>query len=294
MGLLNDGKDPAVHVLSFDFEEWFHVFGQNPRLQRQHWNDLPVMLPRITHSILEMLERRQAGATFFCLGWVASRYPELIRAISSAGHEVAAHSYWHEKVHQQKIGEFREDLARNIGELESITGKKVVSYRAPAFTLFPVSGPAVEILLQAGIRYDSSIMSGVIHKGVRLPNYPFTFGAGEESLIYFPVSTFPLFSHRVPYAGSGYFRLLPFGFVKNMLGKPGYHMLYFHPRDLDTEMHETKEFSHTERLRFLPGTQNSLADLDELLGIFRMKSMAETLKEEMTPLMIKVPGEKRM
>lgn len=140
-----------LHILSFDFEEWFHVFGSNPLLQRNHWKDLPVMLPRMTDSILEMLDKHQATATFFCLGWVASRYPQLIRAIASAGHEVAAHSFWHEQVHRQQLTEFRDDLFRNIGELENATGKKVVSYRVPAFTLFPVSGHAVELLLEAVI-----------------------------------------------------------------------------------------------------------------------------------------------
>lgn len=279
-----------LHVLTFDFEEWFHVFGHNPLLHPNNWNELPVMLPRITDSILEMLDRHQTKATFFCLGWVASRHPHLIKAIASAGHEVAAHSYWHEQVHRQKLSAFRDDLVRNIGELESITGKKVVSYRAPAFTLFPVSGHAVELLLEAGIRVDSSIMSGTRLNGIKLPNHPFTFSHASSPLIYYPVSTFPFLFHRVPYAGSGYFRLLPYSFVKRTLAKPGYHMLYFHPRDLDDRLIEAKGYNLAERLRFLPGTRVSMAKLEQLIIMFKMSSIQNSLISEKDLLILPFPG----
>ncbi len=266
--------------MSFDFEEWFHIFGRNPLLQRNNWDTLPVRLPGITYAILELLERHNARATFFCLGWVASKYPELIREISSAGHEVAAHSHWHEQVHRQTLADFREDLHRNIAILEEITGRKVVSYRAPAFTLFPVSGHAVESLIGAGIQYDSSIMSGVRYQGIRLPNQPFSFGPAGSSLVYFPVSTFCLFFRRFPYAGSGYFRLLPFTFVKGKLAQPGYHMLYFHPRDLDEQVHEVREFTAAERLRFLPGTRSSMDKLERLLKWYEMTSISDTMSHK--------------
>lgn len=273
---------PDLHVLSFDFEEWFHIFGRNPLLEKNQWDELPVRLPEITYSILDMLDQHHARATFFCLGWVASKYPQLIREISSAGHEVAAHSYWHEQVHRQTLDAFREDLHRNIGILEEIIGLKVVSYRAPAFTLFPASGHAVEILVGAGIQTDSSIMSGIRYQGIKLPNYPFTFGPSGSSLIYYPVSTIRLLFRRIPYAGSGYFRLLPFGYIKAKLAQPGYHMLYFHPRDLDNRLHEVREFRAPERLRFLPGTGSSMQKLRLLLGLYKMSSIADTL----------IPGEK--
>jgi peptidoglycan-N-acetylglucosamine deacetylase len=279
-----------LHVLSFDFEEWFHVFGRNPLLQPNKWDDLPVMLPRITESILEMLDRHQTKATFFCLGWVASRYPQLIQAISSAGHEVAAHSFWHEQVHRQQLSAFRDDLARNIGELESITGKKVISYRAPAFTLFPVSGHAVDILLEAGIRVDSSVMSGERYNGMKLPNRPFTFSTQGPALIYFPISTFSLLFRRIPYAGSGYFRILPFNLVKRNLSKPGYHMLYFHPRDLDDGLKEAKGYNLTERLRFLPGTDVSRSKLEHLLDLYKMSDILSSLASEKNVIVLPQSG----
>lgn len=248
------------------------------------------MLPRITGSILEMLDRHQATATFFCLGWVASRYPQLIRAIASAGHEVAAHSYWHEQVHRQHLTAFRDDLFRNIGELESITGTKVVSYRAPAFTLFPVSGHAAELLLEAGIRVDSSVMSGMRYNGMMLPNHPFTFGPAGSALVYYPVSTFPFLFYRIPYAGSGYFRLLPFSFVKRNLAKPGYHMLYFHPRDLDDRLHEVKGYNLVERMRFLPGTGVSMAKLEHLLARFKISSIINSQVPENSPVRLSFSG----
>jgi polysaccharide deacetylase family protein (PEP-CTERM system associated) len=283
-------ESQASHILSFDFEEWFHIFGQNPKLHRERWDDLPARLPGITESILDLLDQHRAKATFFCLGWVASRYPELIRDIADAGHEVAAHSYWHEKVNRQTISTFRNDLLRNTGELEDITGKKVVSYRAPAFTLFPVSGEAVEILLESGIRVDSSIMSGVRYKNISIPNSPFTLHSGQNSLIYYPVSTFNLLFKRIPYAGSGYFRVLPFGLVRSKLAKPGYHMLYFHPRDLDSGMNRVREFSAMERLRFLPGTKSSLSNLGKLLEVFRMTSISVAVDKQETTLLVTDSG----
>ena len=275
-----------MHILTFDFEEWFHIFLPNPRLQRQHWDELPVMLPRITESILTILEKHKATATFFCLGWVANRYPQLIRDIAAAGHEVAAHSYWHEQVHKQSLSVFREDLLHNIAELESITGNKVVSYRAPAFTLFPVSEYAVDLMREAGIRYDSSIMSGMRYQGTELPNQPFTFSHSDNALTYYPVSTFPLFSRRIPYAGSGYYRMLPFRFVKKKLALPGYHMLYFHPRDLDDQLFKVKTFRTVEQLRFIPGTKSGLIQLDQLMAEHPMSSIIQSASLLKKPLLI--------
>lgn len=262
-----------MHLLSFDLEEWFHVFVQNKSLHQSHWDKLPAMMPDITRALLDRLSEHNAKASFFCMGWVASKYPELIRDIDAAGHEVAAHSYWHKLVHQQNHNEFKEDLMRNIETLQQITGKKVISYRAPAFTLLPTSGYRLEALLEAGIKIDSSAKSGVKLGAIRLPNNPFVIQGSE--LQYYPVSTFSLFGARIPYAGSGYFRMLPFDFVNAKLKSKGYHMLYFHPRDLDNKMHQRKEYHLYERLRFIPGTGKSLKMLEILMTQHKMHSIRD-------------------
>lgn len=267
-----------MHLLSFDLEEWFHVFVQNKSLHQSHWDKLPAMMPDITRALLDRLSEHNAKASFFCMGWVASKYPELIRDIDAAGHEVAAHSYWHKLVHQQNHNEFKEDLMRNIETLQQITGKKVISYRAPAFTLLPTSGYRLEALLEAGIKVDSSVKSGVRLGSWRIPNHPFCIQ--NNTLQYYPVSTCSFMGARIPYAGSGYFRLLPFAFVKQKLQPNSYHMLYFHPRDLDARMGQRTEFSLIERLRFIPGTGSSLFRLGQLLEKHQMFSIRDCLENK--------------
>jgi len=230
-------------------------------------------LPQITDKLLQLFDETSTQATFFCLGWVAQQYPHLIRQIHQAGHEIAAHSFWHHKVSKQSLADFKADLHKNILVLEEITGEKVRSYRAPAFTLFPFSPHAIEALLNEGILYDSTVLAGMNISGTKLPNRPFRIADNE--LLYFPVSTVGIFGKRIPYAGSGYFRLLPQTFVRYKLSQPGYHMLYFHPRDLDAGLRHTNTFSSLERLRFLPGTHQSLPRLKSLLQQFQMQSISQ-------------------
>ena len=236
------------------------------------------MLPEITHSLLHTLHNQKSNATFFCLGWIAKKQPGLIREIQAAGHEIAAHSFWHQQVHKQSRKAFSEDLKQNILTLEDITGQKVIAYRAPAFTLFPTEGYGQEELLRLGIRFDSSVLSGMPYHGQILPNQPFRLQ--EQGLIYFPVSAFKLLQHPIPYAGSGYFRLLPESFIQHKLRTGNYHMLYFHPRDLDHRMHELREFSLIEKLRFNTHTSASLPKLKRLLSQYPMMAIKQACQNK--------------
>jgi polysaccharide deacetylase family protein (PEP-CTERM system associated) len=265
-----------MHLLTIDYEEWFHIFGRNTHFDRTNWDKLHPMLPEITHQLLQVLNKHQSKATFFCLGWVAQKYPYLIRDIQQAGHEIAAHSYWHQQVQKQSLKAFSEDLKQNIITLEQLTGQKINAYRAPAFTLFPIEGYGQEELLRLGIAIDSSVLSGINHTGLKIPNYPFRLQ--EDGLVYYPISTFGLLNRRIPYAGSGYFRLLPYHFIHEKLRKGAYHMLYFHPRDLDNRMIHRNEFSLSEKLRFNTNTKISMAKLEQLLSHYPMNAIRQIHK----------------
>jgi len=253
-----------MHLLTIDYEEWFHIFDSVPTLDKRNWDSLPAMLPEITDKLLQTLYNHQTKATFFCMGWIANKYPDLIRKIQKEGHQIAAHSYWHQQVHKQTLQNFTEDLKANIITLEQITGQKITTYRAPAFTLFPVAGHGQEQLLKLGIEIDSSVLSGIRYNNKLIPNYPFSLQ--PQGLSYYPISAFKFINLHLPYAGSGYFRLLPEAFIHYQLSKGNYHMLYFHPRDLDPLMKNRKEFSLTQKLRFVTNTTNSLSKLERLLA----------------------------
>jgi len=202
------------------------------------WDSQEVRIERNLERILGHCEANGIFATFFCLGWLAEKHPKLIKKIDAYGHEVASHSYAHQLVYSQdKLG-FRKDLERSIGILEDITGKKVVGYRAPGFSITEKVTWAFEILKDCGIEYDSSVFTvprahGGMPKGT--PDQPFLIKTKNGSLKEFPISGTAFFGQDVVYSGGGYFRLFPFKLIKHFIKQSKCTMFYFHPRDFDPD-----------------------------------------------------------
>lgn len=229
----------VIHCLSFDIEEHFQVSAFASPMRRRHWDVFESRVQRNTDTILKLLDERQIKATFFILGWVAERNPDLVRKLFSHGHEIASHGYGHELITAQTPDVFREDVRRAKGILEDLIGAPVPGYRAPSFSITAETKWALPILVEEGYVYDSSVFP-VMHDRYGMPGAnPLCHQLDTVSgkLWELPPSTVNVAGVRVPVAGGGYFRLFPYPILRWMLrkieaeGQP--LVVYLHPWELD-------------------------------------------------------------
>lgn len=224
-----------MNILTFDIEEWYieKQFGTASAVRYKEYD-------RLLDIILEILDVTDTKATFFCLGKIASEFPHVITRISSCGHEIGCHSNCHRWVNKMTLEEFAEDTHEAVSALESVCGKKVISFRAPAFSICDDNKWAFEILSENGIRNDASIFPGFRDFG-GFPQFtvqePCVIKYGEIQLNEFPIPLckIPVLGREIAYSGGGYFRLFPLSFIKKQITKSEYAMCYFHIADLLTE-----------------------------------------------------------
>jgi polysaccharide deacetylase family protein (PEP-CTERM system associated) len=207
------------NALTIDVEDYFQVSGFERDISRESWDQFPTRVVQNTRRILSLLAHRDIKATFFVLGWVAERYPELVRDIDHAGHEVGSHSYWHRLVYHLTPEEFREDLRRSRDVLEAITGKPVTSYRAPSFSITSKSIWALDILADEGFKVDASVFPIRHHRcGIPdAPTHPYIHESDTANLWEFPASVARIGNTNFPISGGGYFRLLPYSVTSRLL-----------------------------------------------------------------------------
>lgn len=243
-----------LNALTIDVEDYFHVSAFERHVRRDEWDGYELRVERNTRRILHLLDEYSVTATFFVLGWVAERCPQLVKAIAAAGHEVASHGYGHQRVGTQTRNEFREDVLRSKDLLEDLTGLPVFGYRAPSYSISRNTFWAFDELYAAGYRYDSSVFP-VRHDFYGIPDWPRFSGwaVKEESgdwqprseensekprLRELPITTLRLGGKSLPIAGGGYFRLFPYAFsrwglqqINRQERKP--FVFYLHPWELD-------------------------------------------------------------
>jgi len=248
-----------VNAMSCDLEEYFQVQCCDGVIAPEAWDTMPSRLEPSTERVLALLDEAGVKATFFVLGWNAERHPDLVRRIAAAGHEIASHGYAHKMIPDQRPEEFRADVCRAKALLEDLTGRPVLGYRAPTFSITERSRWAIAILAEAGYRYDSSVFP-IRHDRYGIPDAPRFLhelngaecgmrgaecgvrnaeGTDRPHLIEFPPTTLRVLGTNVPVAGGGYLRLLPARLILaalrrvNRLGHPA--IVYFHPWELDPE-----------------------------------------------------------
>ena len=268
-----------LYILSFDIEDWFHIFHPAYENNPELWEKLSGRVEENTGWVLDFLSKHHLKATFFCLGWVAEKYPTLIKTIHREGHEVAAHSFLHNKVKNLGPESFYADTKRVINILEEITGNKVISYRAPGFSMDKTTHWAFEILHGLGIENDSSFKSGM-YMGFpkKIPNEPFILKGEGFSIREFPTRTFNLLGSHQIYSGSGYFRLYPYHFVKKMFKSSDYEMSYFHPRDFDNHIHKYLNGHLLVSLRYRIGTNRSRSNIDQFVTDFEFRTLQNAIE----------------
>lgn len=229
-------------IISVDVEDYFHVEAFSGVIQPSAWSGYESRVERNTARILDLLDDCNVTATFFILGWVAERYPKLVRSIAVRGHEPACHSYWHRLVYKLTPAEFREDtlLAKRV--IEQAAGVRIHGYRAPSFSIVSRSAWALDILAELGFRYDSSVFP-VKHDVYGVPDAPrgpYCIDTPSGQITEFPMATFRYhIGPNLPVAGGGYLRLLPFWYTKAGVARAWREGLpvvsYIHPWELDPE-----------------------------------------------------------
>lgn len=263
---------PIVNALTIDVEDYFQVSALAPYIHRDRWDAIPCRVERNVDIILGLLADHQATATFFTLGWVAERFPSVVRRIVESGHELASHGYGHHRASDQSPSEFLEDVSRAKCILEQTGGAEVKGYRAPSFSIGQKNLWAFDALVDAGYRYSSSVYP-VRHDHYGMPDAPrFPFEA-RPGLLEIPVTTSRMMSTNVPTGGGGYFRLFPYQVsrwlirrVNRLDQKPA--MFYFHPWEIDPEQPRISEADAKTRFRHYVNLHRNEDKLKRLLTDF--------------------------
>lgn len=242
-------------AMTVDVEDYFQVAAFADRVRREDWDSFPSRVERNLDAILTMFAEHGVTATFFTLGWIAERYPHVVRRIVSGGHELASHGYEHAKVHTQQPDVFRQDVSRTKKILEDIGGQSVRGYRAASFSIDERSMWAFDILAEEGYDYSSSIYP-IKHDHYGMPNASrFAHHPIEKhDILEVPISTVNLFNRNIPSGGGGYFRLLPYSFsrwaLRQIVEKDHRPVVfYFHPWELDHEQPRMEGISWRSRFR---------------------------------------------
>jgi polysaccharide deacetylase family protein (PEP-CTERM system associated) len=262
------------NAMSIDVEDYFQVSAFAPHIRRDDWDAIPCRVERNVDVILGLLDDANAKATFFTLGWIAQRHPQVVRRIVDEGHELASHGYGHQRASELTPAQFRDDISRAKGLLEDLGGVAVRGYRAPSFSINRDNWWAVEELENAGYEYSSSIYP-VKHDHYGMPDAPrFPHRPnGEAGILELPPTTVPLFGRNLPAAGGGWFRLLPYELSRWMLQRVNAQdrapcMFYFHPWEVDHEQPRLAGLSTKTRFRHYVNLKHMQGRLRRLLKDF--------------------------
>ena len=268
-----DSTVRITNALSIDVEDYFQVSAFDAQVSRAAWDSLPCRIERNVDRLLDLLQRHDARATFFTLGWIAHRYPDLVRRIADAGHEVASHGYAHRRATEQVPHEFYEDIVRAKRLLEDIAGQPVQGYRAPSFSISNRNLWTFDCIARAGYRYSSSVYP-VRHDHYGMPDAPRFAHRLSNGLIEVPLTTARLFGVNLPAAGGGYFRLAPYRLsrwaierVNRIERRPA--IFYLHPWELDPEQPRVDGAPLLSRFRHYLNLGKTESRLTRLLGDFR-------------------------
>lgn len=273
---------PIVNAMTVDVEDYFQVQALESYYDRSTWDSCDIRVQENTERILDLFAKHDTKATFFTLGWVAERFPALMRKITDQGHELASHGMVHQRADRQSPDEFRNDIKRSKDLLEDTGGTAVKGFRAATFSIGDTNLWTYDILGEEGYTYSSSI-NPVHHDHYGMPHaprFPF-YPTGQKSLEEIPITTLDVFGHNIPCGGGGYFRLLPYMYfryaVKSVNGKDGWpFMFYFHPWEIDPDQPRPEGVGFKSRLRHYTNLARMEQRLDRLLREFEWGRVDET------------------
>jgi polysaccharide deacetylase family protein (PEP-CTERM system associated) len=272
-----------VNAMTIDVEDYFQVSAFDDVVRRDDWDSRPSRVVANTSRLLHLFDRHSVKATFFVLGWVADRFPGLVRDIAAAGHEVASHGYGHRIVYTQTPDEFREDVRRAKRTLEDASGEAVAGYRAPSFSITKQSLWALDVLVEEGHRYDASIFP-IRHDRYGIPDaprHPHVLTREAGTLTEVPGSTVRMGPMNVPVAGGGYFRILPYWWTRwgiNRLNRNESQpaVFYLHPWEIDPDQPRL-DAGRLSRFRHYRNLDKAEGRLQRLLSDFRFGRLKDVL-----------------
>jgi polysaccharide deacetylase family protein (PEP-CTERM system associated) len=272
-----------VNAMTIDVEDYFHVSVFDGVVPRSQWTRLESRVYANTERVLAVLEEAQVRGTFFVLGWVAERYPSLVRCIADAGHEIASHGFAHRLVYDQTQSAFRDDAVRSKRVLEDACGAQVVGFRAPSYSITPRSLWALDVLIGAGYEYDASIFP--IHHdryGIPVsPRHQYVLERDCGRIVEVPGSTVRLGPFNLPIAGGGYFRILPYAWTQWGIARLNRTegraaIFYMHPWEIDPDQPRLRT-SRLGRFRHYRNLQHTETRLRALLSDFEFSTVSRVL-----------------
>jgi polysaccharide deacetylase family protein (PEP-CTERM system associated) len=284
-GLQPGGPNSVVNAMSIDVEDYFHVSVFDGVVPRAQWETLESRVRANTLRLLDIFDEHNVRSTFFVLGWVAERHPDLVRDIAWRGHEVASHGFAHRLIYDQTPRAFRADVQRAKGVIEDACGRTVTGYRAPSYSITPRSLWALDVLLEEGYEYDASIFP-IRHDRYGIPvseRHPYLIERATGALAEVPGSTTTLGPLNLPVAGGGYFRLLPYWWtrwgiarVNRLEGRPA--VFYLHPWEIDPDQPRLPA-GRLGRLRHYRNLERTEARLRQLLTDFRFDTVGSIVAD---------------
>lgn len=268
------------NVMSIDVEDWFHILELESTPKLGSWDSLETRVENNLNTMLKDLDKYNVKATFFFLGWVAEKFPELVKLTHSQGHEIASHGYCHRLIYSQSREEFKDDITKAKKILENITGSEVIGYRAPGFSITEDTSWAMEELASAGFAYDSSVFPTTRgHGGLRSSRMePHVIQTRAGQIIEMPISVKPFFGKRICFFGGGYLRLFPYSIIKSMTRKVNHSgrpvIYYIHPREIDPA-HPRLPMGAVRRFKSYVNLKTTRKKFNSLLRDFELVSIKE-------------------
>jgi len=268
---------PLKQALTVDVEDYFHVSAFEKAIDKADWQNLELRVEKNTYRLLELFEQKQAKCTFFTLGWVAERCPNLIQAIVKQGHELASHGFSHQRATRMTPEQFRDDVSKSKQVLEDAAGQAIVGYRAPSFSVNDSNTWVYEVLTELGFEYSSSTYP-IEHDLYGVPKWPRFKYQRPEGIIEIPVPTMRKNEKNTGIGGGGYFRLYPYWLSKRRIDnylntEKQPYSFYFHPWEIDPEQPRVDGASVKSRLRHYLNLSSMEGKVAQLLEDYQWDTM---------------------
>jgi len=273
-------KNSRLNAMTVDVEDYFHVSAFEKVIKPSDWDSLSIRVEDNTNRLLDLFQRKEVKCTFFTLGWVAKKCPELIKRIVNEGHELASHGLSHKRATLMSRGEFRADLWDSKNILEQVSGAKVIGYRAPSFSINETNTWVYDELQQAGFVYSSSTYP-IQHDLYGVPNWPRFKHQRPEGIIEIPVPTISNRDTNIGIGGGGFFRLYPYWLssrrIRQFLHEESQpYSFYFHPWEIDPQQPRVKGASMKSKIRHYINLSKMEGKLERLTNDFKWSTMKET------------------